>query len=61
MKPVVVGGEDFRPVGIAVAPDGSLYMSDWVDKEYSLHGKGRIWRLQNAHELKGPNNMPESD
>ncbi len=61
MKPVVVGGEDFRPVGIAVAPEGSLYMSDWVDKEYSLHGKGRIWRLRNAHELKGPNNMPESD
>ena len=61
MKPVVVGGDDFRPVGIAVAPDGSLYMSDWVDKEYSLHGKGRIWRLRNAHEIKGPFNMPESD
>ena len=23
MKPVVVGGDDFRPVGIAVAPDGA--------------------------------------
>jgi putative membrane-bound dehydrogenase-like protein len=61
MKPVVVGGDDFRPVGIAVAPDGSLYMSDWVDKDYNLHGKGRIWRLRNAHEFKGPYNMPESD
>jgi putative membrane-bound dehydrogenase-like protein len=50
MKPVVVGGDDFRPVGIAVAPDGSLYMSDWVDKDYNLHGKGRIWRLRNAQE-----------
>ena len=46
MKPVVVGGDDFRPVGIAVAPDGSLYISDWVDKSYTLHGKGRIWRLR---------------
>ena len=46
MKPVVVGGDDFRPVGIAVAADGSLYVSDWVDKSYTLHGKGRIWRLR---------------
>ena len=46
MKPVVAGGEDFRPVGIAVAPDGSLYISDWVDKSYTLHGQGRIWRLR---------------
>jgi len=49
MKPVVTGGDDFRPVGIAVAPDGSLYVSDWVDKSYDVHGKGRIWRLRNAH------------
>jgi putative membrane-bound dehydrogenase-like protein len=49
MKPVVKGGDDFRPVGIAAAPDGSLYVSDWVDKSYSVHGKGRIWRLRNAH------------
>ena len=48
MKPVVAGGEDFRPVGIAIAPDGSLYISDWVDKSYTLHGKGRIWRLRYA-------------
>ena len=46
MKPVVAGGEDFRPVGIAVAPDGSLFISDWVDKSYTLHGQGRIWRLR---------------
>jgi putative membrane-bound dehydrogenase-like protein len=47
MEPVVAGGEDFRPVGIATAPDGSLYFSDWVDKSYDLHGKGRVWRLRN--------------
>ena len=46
MKPVVAGGDDFRPVGIATAPDGSVYISDWVDKSYTLHGKGRIWRLR---------------
>jgi putative membrane-bound dehydrogenase-like protein len=43
---IVRGGEDFRPVGMATAPDGSLYISDWVDKSYPVHGKGRIWRLR---------------
>ena len=46
MKPVVAGGEDFRPVGIAIAADGSVFISDWVDKSYTLHGQGRIWRLR---------------
>lgn len=45
-KPVIVGDEDFRPVGMAVAPDGSLVISDWVDKSYELHNKGRIWRVR---------------
>ena len=43
---VVQGDENFRPVGMAVAPDGSLYVSDWVDRSYPVHGKGRIWRLK---------------
>ncbi|HEX3727531.1 MAG TPA: PVC-type heme-binding CxxCH protein, partial [Pirellulales bacterium] len=43
---VVRGGENFRPVGIAIAPDGSLFVSDWVLKDYSVHGKGRIWHLR---------------
>src|SRR5207249_659977 len=43
---LVRGGEDFRPVAIATAPDGSLYLSDWVDKSYPVHGKGRIWRVR---------------
>src|SRR5262249_13967310 len=43
---VVQGDENFRPVGLAVAPDGSLYFSDWVDHSYELHGKGRVWRLK---------------
>lgn len=45
-RALVRGGEDFRPVGIAVAPDGSVYLSDWVDKSYPVHGKGKIWRLR---------------
>ncbi len=44
-EPIATGGEDFRPVAIATAPDGSVYFSDWVDKSYNLHGKGRVWRL----------------
>ncbi len=45
-KVLIRGGEDFRPVGIATAPDGSLYLTDWVDKSYPVHGKGRIWRVR---------------
>lgn len=43
---IVRGGEDFRPVGIAVGPDGTAYLSDWVDKSYPVHGKGRVWRIR---------------
>ncbi|HEV3003273.1 MAG TPA: PVC-type heme-binding CxxCH protein, partial [Pirellulales bacterium] len=57
-KPFVTGGENFRPVGIAVAPDGSLYVSDWVDKSYTLHGKGRIWHVRAKKPVEVP---PPSD
>lgn len=43
---VVQGDEDFRPVDLAVAPSGDVYFTDWVDKSYPLHGKGRLWRLR---------------
>ena len=45
-KTIVRGGDDFRPVGIAAGPDGAIYFTDWVDKSYPVHGKGRIWRLR---------------
>lgn len=45
-KPVIAGGEHFRPAGIAVAPDGSLFVGDWADRSYPLHGKGRIWKVR---------------
>lgn len=45
-EPLITGGENFRPVGIALAPDGSLYVSDWVLKDYNLHGQGRVWRVR---------------
>lgn len=42
---IIKGGEDFRPVGIAIGPNGSLYVSDWVKRSYELHGHGRVWKI----------------
>lgn len=49
-EPLIVGGENFRPVGLAVAPDGSLFFTDWVLKDYPVHGQGRIWRVSAVKE-----------
>jgi putative membrane-bound dehydrogenase-like protein len=59
MTPLVTGGDDFRPVSIAVAPDGSLYVTDWVDKSYAVHGKGRIWHISAVAATKP--NRPTDD
>lgn len=53
-KPIIKGEENFRPVGLAIAPDGSMYATDWVSKEYKLHGLGRIWRIS----AKGTSHAP---
>lgn len=42
---LVQGDENFRPVAITSTPDGTIFFTDWVDRDYSVHGKGRIWRL----------------
>jgi len=42
---VVQGNADFRPTGMAVAPDGSIYFGDWELRDYEVHGTGRVWRL----------------
>ncbi len=51
-KPFVQGGENFRPVGLAVASDGSLFVSDWVRSDYNLHGKGSIWHIRPREDGK---------
>ncbi len=45
-KTLFQGGNEFRPVGIALAPDGTLYVCDWVSSSYALHKKGRVWRIR---------------
>jgi putative membrane-bound dehydrogenase-like protein len=45
-KPFVQGGREFRPSGMAIAPDGSVFVSDWVSQSYELHGKGAIWHVR---------------
>jgi putative heme-binding domain-containing protein len=45
-KPFVQGGKDFYPSGLTVAPDGSLFVSDWGSRSYELHGKGAIWHIK---------------
>ncbi len=58
-KTIVQGNTDFRPVGLAPAPDGSLYISDWVDRSYPVHGKGRIWRLsRRSSTQESPRQIP---
>jgi putative membrane-bound dehydrogenase-like protein len=47
-QPLVTGGDDFRPVAMAIDRNGQghLYVTDWVDKSYEVHLKGRVWRIR---------------
>ena len=55
---VVQGGPNFRPVGITRAPDGSVYVTDWVDRSYNVHRKGRVWRLRPTESAPSPVELP---
>jgi len=37
---------NFRPVDLAVHPDGTVYVTDWVSSSYTLHKQGRVWRIR---------------
>ena len=39
------GVQNFRPSGLATAPDGTLYVMDWMLIDYAGHGHGRIWKI----------------
>lgn len=51
---IVQGDASFRPVGMAVAADGAIYVTDWVDRSYPVHGKGRLWRLSRKSDSSPP-------
>lgn len=51
-KILIQGGTNFRPTGLAVAPDGSLFMGDWVLPDYTLHNKGSIWHVRAKQPLQ---------
>ena len=55
------GNEWFRPVGIAAAPNGDVYFTDWVDRDYSVHQKGRIWRLSAKEKITRKLKPPEKN
>jgi putative membrane-bound dehydrogenase-like protein len=39
------GDDEFRPVAFATDSRGTIYITDWVLREYPNHLRGRIWRL----------------
>ncbi len=51
---VIRGDTSFRPACLAAAPDGSVYLTDWADREYSVHQNGRIWRIKATEPDKTP-------
>lgn len=51
--PLVEGSEFFRPTCIAPGPNGTFYLTDWVSSSYTLHGQGRIWKLEIDAERAG--------
>jgi putative membrane-bound dehydrogenase-like protein len=65
MEPILVGTRDnwFRPADVAVAPDGSLFVSDWYDPGVGGHlvgdlDRGRLFRIAPPDR---PFQVPEFD
>ena len=52
VEPLVKGDENFRPVALAAAPDGSVFVTDWASRDYANHGQGRLWRISAATGAK---------
>jgi putative membrane-bound dehydrogenase-like protein len=44
--PLLKGSDFFRPTCMAVGPDGSYYLNDWVFSSYPIHKRGRLWKLE---------------
>ncbi len=44
-EPFLRGGRLFRPVAFAPAPDGSVFLTDWMLSDYPNHGRGRVWKI----------------
>ena len=49
---IIEGGEDFRPVAFAADSKGNIYFTDWVVRNYSNHGRGRIWKLTTRESVE---------
>lgn len=55
---IVQGDSNFRPVGIVQAGDGSVYITDWVKRDYAVHRTGRVWRLKPKSKEAIAGNLP---
>lgn len=53
-KVLARGDQSFRPVAMTASQDGAVYITDWADREYAVHQKGRIWRLTHNGSSKAP-------
>jgi putative membrane-bound dehydrogenase-like protein len=52
-KILLQGGQDVRPVGLTIAPDGSLFLTDWVKPDYTLHNQGAVWHVRPKQAANG--------
>jgi putative membrane-bound dehydrogenase-like protein len=55
---IIQGDQQFRPVAFATDLAGTVYFTDWVLRDYSNHGKGRIWKLSARPEVEVSEPMP---